>query len=70
MRTVDRIRMKAPAERVFRAAVDVEQWPSVLSHYRWVRVLERSGDRATVRWPRGVRSGRSGIPPGGCRKCG
>jgi len=48
MRTVDRIRMKAPAERVFRAAVDVEQWPSVLSHYRWVRVLERSGDRATV----------------------
>jgi uncharacterized membrane protein len=32
--------MKAPIERVFRAALDVEQWPALLSHYRWVRMLE------------------------------
>jgi uncharacterized membrane protein len=41
MRTVDRKSMRAPIERVFRAATDVEQWPALLSHYRWVRMLER-----------------------------
>ncbi|HJR17491.1 MAG TPA: SRPBCC family protein [Gemmatimonadales bacterium] len=41
MRTVDAIRVEAPIDRVFQAAVDVEQWPSFLRHYRWVRMLER-----------------------------
>jgi ribosome-associated toxin RatA of RatAB toxin-antitoxin module len=41
MRTVDHIRMRAPAERVFAAAADVERWPEILPHYRWVRMLER-----------------------------
>src|SRR4051794_23651566 len=41
MRTVDRLLMRAPVDRVFRAAMDVEQWPVVLGHYRWVRMLER-----------------------------
>jgi uncharacterized membrane protein len=41
MRTVDHLRIRAPLDRVFRAAADVEQWPSVLGHYRWVRMLER-----------------------------
>ena len=41
MRTVDYRRIAAPAERVFQAAVDVEQWPARLRHYRWVRMLER-----------------------------
>ena len=41
MRTVDHIRVRAPVESVFRAAVNVEQWPALLSHYRWVRMLER-----------------------------
>jgi uncharacterized membrane protein len=40
MRTVDRVLMRAPMDRVFRAAVDVEQWPALLSHYRWVRMLD------------------------------
>jgi uncharacterized membrane protein len=48
MRTVDRKSMKAPIDRVFRAAMDVEQWPALLSHYRWVRVLERRGDGGLV----------------------
>jgi coenzyme Q-binding protein COQ10 len=48
MRTVDRLRMKAPVERVFRAAMDVEQWPAILSHYRWVRMLERRGNGGLV----------------------
>jgi len=33
--------MRAPAERVFRAAQDVERWPEILPHYRRVRFLER-----------------------------
>jgi ribosome-associated toxin RatA of RatAB toxin-antitoxin module len=41
MRTVDRIRMRAPADRVMAAAADVERWPEILPHYRWVRMLER-----------------------------
>jgi uncharacterized membrane protein len=48
MRTVDRLHMKAPVDHVFRAATEVEQWPSLLSHYRWVRVLERRGSEGTV----------------------
>jgi hypothetical protein len=48
MRTVDRLPMKAPLERVFRAAMDVEQWPTILSHYRWVRMLGHRGDDALV----------------------
>jgi uncharacterized membrane protein len=48
MRTVDRIHISAPVERVFRAAMDVEQWPTLLSHYRWVRMLERREDGGLV----------------------
>ncbi|MBI2072547.1 MAG: hypothetical protein HYW06_09975 [Gemmatimonadetes bacterium] len=48
MRTVDRITIRAPLERVFAVAAEVERWPSFLSHYRWVRVLDRSAERATV----------------------
>jgi uncharacterized membrane protein len=48
MRTLDRIRVNARIERVFRAAVEVEQWPAMLSHYRWVRVLQHRGTEALV----------------------
>lgn len=48
MHTIDRIRIKAPMEPVFRAATEVERWPAILSHYRWVRMLERRGDDALV----------------------
>ncbi len=48
MRTVDTIRMRAPARRVFEIASDVERWPEILPHYRWVRVLEPRDDGALV----------------------
>lgn len=48
MQTVDRIHMKAAIEPVFRAAMEVEHWPAILSHYRWVRTLERRGTEALV----------------------
>jgi hypothetical protein len=48
MRTVDRRRVEAPLASVFAAAADVERWPDLLAHYRWVRMLERRGDRGVV----------------------
>jgi len=40
MRTVDRIRVHAPFDKVFAAASVVARWPTILPHYRWVHVLE------------------------------
>ena len=41
MRTVDERLVAAPADRVFSAAADVERWPAILPHYRYVRIEER-----------------------------
>lgn len=41
MLTIDRTTVRAPLDRVFALARDVERWPEILSHYRWVRMLER-----------------------------
>lgn len=41
MRTVDQAFVAAPIERVFAPASEVERWPSLLPHYRWVKMLER-----------------------------
>jgi uncharacterized membrane protein len=48
MRTVDHTRMRAPISRVLEAAADVERWPELLSHYRWVRLLERRPEGGIV----------------------
>jgi len=48
MLTLDRISIRAPAARVFDVAADVEGWPSILAHYRWVRFLERTADGGVV----------------------
>jgi hypothetical protein len=48
MRTVDRVRVHAPLERVFQAAQAVEQWPAILGHYRWVRRLGKQGEATVV----------------------
>jgi coenzyme Q-binding protein COQ10 len=40
MLTVDRISIRAPLASVFAAARDVERWPAILPHYRWVRFLD------------------------------
>ena len=37
MLTIDETTMHAPLDACFRAAADVERWPEVLPHYRWVR---------------------------------
>ncbi len=43
MYTIDEIGMEAPVGICFRAAADVERWPEVLSHYRWVRFQRKDG---------------------------
>jgi coenzyme Q-binding protein COQ10 len=48
MVTVDRVVIRAPIEGVFQVAADVERWPQILAHYRWVRFLERRTDGGTV----------------------
>ncbi|HYT03978.1 MAG TPA: SRPBCC family protein [Gemmatimonadales bacterium] len=48
MRTVDQIAIQAPLARVFEAASDIERWPAILSHYRWVRFLDRRAGGGTV----------------------
>jgi ribosome-associated toxin RatA of RatAB toxin-antitoxin module len=40
--------MRAPVARVFAAASDVERWPALLPHYRWVRMLERRPEGGVV----------------------
>lgn len=48
MLTIDRITIQASLERVFSLARDVERWPEILPHYRWVRMLERRPDGGKV----------------------
>lgn len=43
MRTVDERFMDAPTPACFRVAADVERWPTILPHYRWVRFHEKHG---------------------------
>ena len=48
MRTVDRVVMRASMDDAFGAASNVERWPDLLPHYRWVRFLERRPDGGVV----------------------
>jgi coenzyme Q-binding protein COQ10 len=41
MRTVDERVVRAPARTMFEIAADVERWPALLRHYRYVRFRER-----------------------------
>jgi hypothetical protein len=43
MHTLNEIRMRAPLADCLRAAADVENWPNVLPHYRWVRFQRKDG---------------------------
>jgi hypothetical protein len=43
VRTVDQCVMNAPATLCFQVAADVENWPAILEHYRWVRFERKDG---------------------------
>ena len=42
MTIIDEHIVAAPPEVCFRVAADVERWPIILPHYRWVRFRERN----------------------------
>ncbi len=43
MKRVDEAAALAPADICFRVASDVERWPEILPHYRWVRFRTKHG---------------------------
>ena len=48
MHTVDETDVAAPPATVFRFAAEVERWPDILPHYRWVTMGERTREQAVV----------------------
>ena len=38
--------MRAPRERIFETAANLEDWPRILPHYRYIRYLERGNAAA------------------------
>ena len=43
MTIIDEQHVRAPADLCFEVAADVERWPSILPHYRWVRFRDKKG---------------------------
>ena len=58
MHKTNSIVMRAPKMSIFETAADLELWPKILPHYRYIRYLERSPDRNVVI----MAATRSGIP--------
>ena len=48
MRTIDEIDVAAPPDVVFRFASDVEGWPRILPHYRYVRMVPSTDARVPL----------------------
>src|SRR5690242_9249993 len=79
MRTVDERMVDAPLARIFRLAADVERWPALLPHYRYVRFVDRRSDGGgivdmsanrpfgLVQWPTWWQSRMAVHAPGGPR---
>lgn len=58
MHTENAVVMGASRESIFALAAEVEAWPEMLAHYRWVRLLRRDGNRKLVE----MAASRDGIP--------
>src|SRR5881227_4217427 len=48
MHKTNSILMHTPKATIFETAADLELWPKILPHYRYVRFLERAPDRNIV----------------------
>ena len=48
MHKTNSILMRAPVATVFETAANLELWPTILPHYRYIRYLERGPDRNVV----------------------
>ena len=42
------VEIRGPLPRIVQLGADVERWPQILPHYRWVRLLDGGGDRKVV----------------------
>jgi ribosome-associated toxin RatA of RatAB toxin-antitoxin module len=49
MRTENSILIKAPRDEIFRVTSDLANWPKLLPHYRWIRVVKRDGTALIVK---------------------
>ena len=58
MHTGNSIIIQAPKTAIFETAANLELWPRILPHYRYIRYLERADDRNLVV----MAAVRSGIP--------
>jgi len=58
MHKTNSILMHAPKAAIFETAADLELWPKILPHYRYIEFLERGPDRNMVV----MAAQRSGIP--------
>src|SRR5215469_6384390 len=58
MHTTNSLLMQAPKMAIFETAADLELWPKILPHYRYIHFLERGPDRNIVV----MAARRSGIP--------
>jgi ribosome-associated toxin RatA of RatAB toxin-antitoxin module len=58
MRKTNSIIMHAPKDLIFETAANLELWPKILPHYRYIRYLERGPERNVVV----MAAQRSGIP--------
>lgn len=58
MHKTNSILMRAPKMSIFETAADLELWPKILPHYRYIDFLERSPNRNVVV----MAAKRSGIP--------
>ncbi len=50
--------MQAPVSAIFETAANLERWPEILPHYRYIKYLERGAERNIVV----MAAVRSGIP--------
>lgn len=48
MEMSNEILMRGPVERIFALAAEVERWPEILPHYRWVKLIDQDGNRKIV----------------------
>src|SRR5213075_1369951 len=58
MHTANSIIIRAPKDAIFKTAANLELWPRILPHYRYIRYLEQSPSRNIVI----MAATRSGIP--------
>jgi len=58
MHKTNSIIMQASHAEIFETAANLENWPKILPHYRYIKYLERDGDRNVVI----MAATRSGIP--------